>query len=371
MGKQGFASGMAFTPSGKVSFTTLKSLCRGVNALFPDGVNAMPPVKAHLTLATFLLATCYLFAQPKAFASLQPERIETGDTTVLLILVSGLNSEPKDVDFSPWVSIFPAANIIGRSDWRRSGAQWTKRFTLIAFDSATLELPPLFVQQTTGKPLITNELVLTVFPTRSGREIADMLKIRDIRREPVSWMDYWPYGAGALAILGLLVWWLRKSRRKLQPVNIIAVPDQPLVSPSEKALQQLTQLRQKQLWKNGQMKEHYAEISLILREYLEARFGIAALESTTDEIQKMLAATDFPPTMRPDLKEFLLKTDMVKYAQSQPPEPEQDEMLEKARGLVSPINLQKITEQSSVGRTAQPQNNIPPPKPKSGKYEPL
>ena len=355
---------MAFTPSGKGAFTTLISSCSVVNDAFPDGVNAMPPMKIQL-LAAFLFATCSLSAQPKAIASLQPERIETGDTTGLLILVSGLNTEPKEVDFSPWNAVFPISNIIRRSDWRRSGTQWTRRFTLIAFDSASLELPPLNVRVASGKPLETNELTLTVFPTRAGSEITDLAKIRAIRREPESWMDYWPWGLGAMAAFSLLFWWLRKNQRKPQPVLVQTTTEPPPVSPSELALRQLSQLQQKQLWKNGQAKEHYAELSLILREYLETRYGIAALESTTTEIQKLLAATDFPPDLRPDLKDLLQKTDLVKYAQSQPAESVHEAVLSKARELVAPSQV-KTKEYQKV-----PVAKPVPRKPGFGKYEPL
>ncbi|MFN0173331.1 MAG: hypothetical protein ACKVU0_01695 [Saprospiraceae bacterium] len=318
-----------------------------------------------LPLATLLLSTCYLSAQPKAFASLNPERIETGDTTLLLVIVTGLNAEPKDVDFSPWASVFPASDIIRRSTWRRSGAQWMRRFTLIAFDSATLELPPLYVRLGVGKPLETNELRLNVFPTRGGREVTDMAKIRDIRREPVSWLDYWPWAVGGLLLVLFLYSWLRKSQRKLQPIVLQTAPVSPPVSASELALNQLSQLQQKQLWKNGQAKEHYAELSLILREYLEARFGIAALESTTAEIQKMLAATDFPTDMCPDLKEILRKTDMVKYAQSVPPEATHEAIIVKARELVAPDQVKK--QEPKKTSPAKPVIS----KPASGKYEPL
>ena len=316
--------------------------------------------------ATCLLSTCALSAQPKAFASLRPERIETGDTTSLLVIVSGLNTAPKDVDFSPWAAVFPLSNIINRTDWQRSGAQWTRRFTLIAFDSASLELPSLNVRLSTGKALETNELRLTVFPTRGGREISDMAKIRDIRREPESWMDYWPWGAGALALLLVLVWWLGKKKSKPPPQVIQVAPATPTVSASEKALQQLSYLQQKQLWKNGQTKEHYAELSLILREYLETRYSIAALESTTMEIQKLIAATNFPPDLRLDLKEVLQKTDLVKYAQDQPAETVHEAVLVKARELVAP-NFVK----NQGFATKSPSVTPTPPKQKTGKYEPL
>lgn len=320
--------------------------------------------------ATCLLVICLFvafqsFAQPKAIASLQPERIETGDTTGLLIFISGLNTTPKEVDFSPWASIFPATNIIGRTEWRRSGAQWMRRFTLIAFDSATLELPPLNVRLAAGKPLETNELELEVYPTRGGREITDMAKIRDIRREPESWMDYWPWATGVLVIMGLLVWWLRKNRRKPQVILAQVPVPAPNFSPSEIALQKLAQLQQKQLWKNQQTKAHYAELSLILREFLETRYGIAALESTTREIQNMLKVTDFPPVSHSDLKELLEKTDLVKYAQSQPADSDHEQVLEKARILVTPSHFKKSELQKP------PVSHPSAQKPNSGKYEPL
>jgi hypothetical protein len=319
-------------------------------------------VFAITQLATCLLVTCNLSAQPKAFASLQPDRIETGDTTALIVLVSGLNKAPKDVDFVSWASIFPASNIIGRSDWTRSGAQWIRRFTLIAFDSARLELPALSVQVASGKPLITNELTLNVYPTRAGREITDMAKIRDIRREPESWLDYWPWAAGVLACLILWVGWMRKKRVH-PPVVVIQNTASPTLSARELALEKLTQLQQKQLWKTGALKEHYAELSMILREYLENSYGISALESTTVEIQKMLANTAFPTDLRSSLNALLEKTDMVKYAQSQPPETVHEEVLAQARALIAP------TSSKNQERSSTPIPN--PSKPKSGKYEPL
>ena len=334
----------------------------------------MDKLKPHLLFFSCLLVAGYLSAQPKAFASLQPERIETGDTTVLIVLVSGLSAEPKDVDFSPWAAAFPLSNIIGRSDWRRSGTQWTRRFTLIAFDSATLELPPLLVRLGSGKPLETNGVSLTVFPTRGGHEITDMAKIRGIRREPESWMDYWPWGAGVLAGLLFFIWLLRKKRQNPMPVHVQTIAVTPPVSASELALQKLAQLQQKQLWKNEQTKEHYAELSLILREYLEMRYSIAALESTTAEIQKMLTATDFPVAARVDLKELLLKTDLVKYAQSQPEETVHEAALTKARELVAPRSALKRPSESLPLNAESPQlpsKKILPQKPKSGKYESL
>jgi hypothetical protein len=315
-----------------------------------------------ITIVFFLLHTGpanTASAQPRAMASFQPERIEAGDTTGLLIFVSGTNVAPKDVDFSAWAAMLPAKNILARGNWRRSGTQWTRRFTLIAFDSAALNLPPLKVQISAGNTLETNELKLTVVPTPGGRELSDMAGIREIRKEPVHWTDYWPWAAGALLliIIGVL-WWKKKVKKPQALAAPIPVMDTPPVSPVEQALQQLSQLEQKAYWKSGQVKTHYAELSLILREFMEKSLQIAALESTTAEIQRILPKTSFPAENRAALIELLQKADWVKYAQSQPPEADHAKALEIARRLVAPPVLSRPT---------------PPPPTRSGgkKYEPL
>lgn len=298
-------------------------------------------------------------AQVKAFASFKPERVETGDTFALIVIVSGVNSTPKDVDFVSWSDVFPASNILRRDPWKRSGAQWMRQYTLIAFDSANLALPPLTVLLPVGKPLTTNELTLNVFPTR-GSELSEMAPMRDIYREPVSWLDYWPWAAGVLVVLLLLIWYLRKINRKpVAPVVVQAAPQPPPVSATDIALQKLDNLHQQALWKKGQVKEHHAALSLIVREYLETQYGIAALESTTSETLQMLSTTGFSKNQAPLLQEILQKTDLVKYAQSQPPDTFHESVLEKARTLIIPV------------LTKPRDNSQPPIKPEKGGYQPL
>lgn len=288
------------------------------------------------------VAACNVAAQGTAYASLQPDRVETGDTVSLFVLVSGVNAQPVEVNFGSWASIFPAANIIARSGWKRSGNQWAQRYTLISFDSATLDLPPLTVKPAIGDPMKTNALRLTVFPTPGSAETADMEKIRDIRRESVLWTDHWPWAAGALVLMALLIWWMRKTRKKPKPTAIVQPAAAPPVPPHERALRQLIELKSRQLWKSGQVKEHYAELSLILREYLESRYNIPALESTTIEILKMLSEMDLPQNLNSRLKEILSGSDLVKYARSMPGDNYHEKVLDQTRELVVTIDNKQL-----------------------------
>ncbi len=72
----------------------------------------------------------------------------------------------------------------------------------------------------------------------------------------------------------------------------------------------------------------------IIRRYFEARFGIIALELTSDEI---LAELKEIPTAQPVMKEvntLLLTADLVKFAKYEPSIAEHEEELQTAYSIV-------------------------------------
>ena len=95
-------------------------------------------------------------------------------------------------------------------------------------------------------------------------------------------------------------------------------------------------LREKKLWQSGKIKEYYTEVTDILRRYMEARFGILAMESTTDEILESL--TDGGHAAAPQLnilRPVLTMADLVKFAKAQPVPAENEETLASASRFVS------------------------------------
>jgi len=290
-------------------------------------------IRNMLLLTLFIFCSFRSAAQATATASLQPERIETGDTFTLRILVAGTTVEPGQVDFGAWASILPAKNILAHYGWYKTGPQWVQNFTLVTFDSATLDLPPLAVRLHLGETAETNPLRLTVLPTAAVADVNTMASIRDIERSPANWLDYWPWAVGGLVLLWVARRLLRRKKAPPVPVAVVV----PTVAPPPihaESLQKITLLERKRLWEKGQIKEHYAELSLIVREYLEKRYGIPALESTTMEIEQMLKTTDFPKVLNLAIQDLLSKADLAKYAQSSPPAAFHEKALEKARGMI-------------------------------------
>jgi len=270
-----------------------------------------------LNILLLLLSRAVVSGQATANATFNPVKIETGDTFALRVLFTGSNVEPVRVDFGAWTTLLPDQNILSKTEWRRSGPQWVQQFTLIAFDSATLEFPPLVIFDHLGNNIPTNPLQLTVMPSKSTAEIADMDDIREIVREPVAWTDYLPEGLAVLCFVLGVFWYLRKRKQKATPKPVVQAPEPvfvPVTPPHLLALQKLKRLATEKPWAHGQEMSYYVSLSMIVREYIERRYQVAALESTTMEIMALLKTVPFPAHLEKSLENLLNRTDFVKFA---------------------------------------------------------
>lgn len=290
----------------------------------------------------FFCISLFLLSQPilgqaTANATFDPAKIETGDTFALRVLITGSNVEPVRVDFGAWASLFPAQNILSKSEWRRSGPQWVQQFTLIAFDSTTLELPPLIIHDHLGNSIPTNPLQLTVTPTKSSAEIADMDDIREIVREPGTWIDFLPELLGVLCLVLGVIWYLRKRKQKTKPKPVVQAPEPvfvPVTPAHLLALQKLQRLANEKPWAKGEEMSYYVSLSMIVREYIERRYKVAALESTTMEIMELLKTVAFPAPLEKSLENLLNRTDFVKFAGTIPPKDTHEKNLLVAQEII-------------------------------------
>ena len=97
------------------------------------------------------------------------------------------------------------------------------------------------------------------------------------------------------------------------------------------ALQKLEELKGKKLWQNDQLKEYYSNLSFIVREYIENRFQLRALELTTDEINSLVkGVSEIEKTEKEKLSELLNLADMAKFAKQKPIAVENEEALKNA-----------------------------------------
>ena len=161
--------------------------------------------------------------------------------------------------------------------------------------------------------------------------------------------DYWwAYVLGLLLIAGAVTAYIIKRKGGFsQALKPVAKP----VPPYEKAMEQLAVLKQRQLCEKGQEKTYYTELTEILRQYLEGRFGINAMEMTTPQIKRAVRAT-VPAEAAPGLmNEVLEMADYVKFAKMRPLPEDNVRAFEQAIKFVE--NTRPAPEQDNQGKEAE------------------
>jgi hypothetical protein len=285
----------------------------------------------------FSVVCCAMFAVAQASAqssaSIEADSnyAETGNPFVVHLRVPMAAGQPDTIDFSAWQPLVPPQNVVAQTNWQADGNAFQKDLTLLFFDADSLRLPPLAVALRSGDTLRTNDLEIVVLPTPSPDDLNDMAEIKDIQREPSRWTDYLPW---ALAILGAvggiaLAAWLLSRRRKRAALSRAFE-----MSAHELALKKLDALARKQLLNKQLLKEYYAELTFVLREYLQKRFGLSALESTSEETLRQLESSAFPPQMLAEMATLLARADLAKFAKTPPPDSYHAEALAFAREVV-------------------------------------
>jgi len=187
--------------------------------------------------------------------------------------------------------------------------------------------------------------------------------IKPLMPEPLTWREIMTYVAwilGGLIVLCGIAWlimFLIRKYRKKKP-DVVVVPPKPKIPPYVTALEELEALRLKKLWQSDKIKEYYSELTDIVREYIEAQFGVQAVEMTTDEILYGLKNAGINAQAMGKLSGTLQTADLVKFAKAQPHALENDAVLTYSVDFVQETKVQ-LSSQESVGLQAD-ENEIQP-----------
>jgi len=88
----------------------------------------------------------------------------------------------------------------------------------------------------------------------------------------------------------------------------------------EITIQKIDELNSKKLWMKNQLKEHYVELSYILRIYLSQKLTLNLLEKTSEEAILLLSTLSLEETLLDEIQLILEQSDLVKFAKSIPEE---------------------------------------------------
>lgn len=175
-----------------------------------------------------------------------------------------------------------------------------------------------------------------VAPPFQEKELSDSMDIAPIRtiiEEERNITDFYIYFyiLGAILLLPILYLLYKKLTHK----ETVTREEIITITPAhEIALQKLDALRESKLWQKNEVKEYQTQLTYTIREYLENRYEIQALESSTDEIVKALRDSKFESKDETDLKTILQVADLVKFAKANPSAEIHEEFLNTAFSFV-------------------------------------
>jgi hypothetical protein len=101
------------------------------------------------------------------------------------------------------------------------------------------------------------------------------------------------------------------------------------------ALRELDGLAELKLWQQGEFKHYYTRLTEIIRQYMERRYGIPAMEMTSREIHQAWATSgEDREDLAGNLDLLLNLADLVKFAKEKPVASDNEENLERAYDFV-------------------------------------
>lgn len=276
-------------------------------------------------------------------------------------VIGGFTNELAD-------TICQYVEIVGRPeadtvDLGNNRIQINRDLILQSFDSGLYVLPPL--QYVIGSDTFeSSQLSLRVMPVNVDT-LADIHGYKSVEEFPFNFLDLLPdfivdYWWLYLLIIFIAVAGVCVYLFVIKKENIVAVPVK-LVPPYEEAMQRLEELKNRKLWQAGQDKEYYTELTDILRNYIDRRFDINAMEMTSSQIISTLRKNKETKAVNEQLGKILEMADFVKFAKVRPLPDDNEASYQRAVNFVNetrPVIAEVESVQDKDSKTVDAQTPI-------------
>lgn len=222
----------------------------------------------------------------------------------------------------------------------------TQHYIITVFDSGNFIIPAFrFGIKEEGKSKMIEQSSKPIELKIQTVAIDTSMAIRDIKaplEKDLAFQDVLPYliGFAVLCLLGWIIYYFF-IRKKTKNIHFISSKE-PLLPAHRAAIKALRELEEQRVWQNGNIKLYYSRLSDILREYMERRYDIMALESTTDEILYYLKNKNINGQPGIIIKDILFTSDLAKFAKKSPDPTENESCIKSAYEFIN------ITKESDI-----------------------
>jgi len=300
----------------------------------------------HFTF--FLFFSCFSFSQ-NVRSKLDKTEIEIGNPITLSIEASVSNNEKVQFPILK-DSISKNLEILSiKYDTLKNNGKIivSQHITFTSFEGGKQYINPLIIKMDNGvfaTPIFTIEVLEPNVPDN-----AKINPIKDIYANPLSFWDKivdffshtWVIIVFGLLFLVLIIWFIYKVffKNKKPKTKNIELTD------AEIALQKIDFLELQKLMELGQVKKHYSDLILILKEYMGNRFSFSAIELiSSDVIYYLKDKKLFDKKEEDDLLEIFNSADLAKFAKSEPSLEDSKTHLEMAKNFVNSSKPKEIVE---------------------------
>ena len=225
-----------------------------------------------------------------------------------------------------------------------------KSFLLAAFEEGIHRVVPqvMYADKNiidTVRSTDTIDLLVTTFLIDStSHAIFDIKPQRNLPFKLGEITGYIKWAIIALLLLALLIYLvIRIMRHYGKSLGNIFKPAPPL-PPHVVAFAALEKLRSERLWQEDKHKLYYSTLTDIVRSYIAGRYGVGAMEMTSDEIIEAMRSVELPQKNSMDLTQILREADLVKFAKALPEAEENEAAYRAVWDFVEQTKPVEVTE---------------------------
>ena len=203
---------------------------------------------------------------------------------------------------------------------RQNKKEWIGQYVITVWDSGA------FILQ--GPSIVINDSTFTFDDVALLCHLSDQIDGVDLYDIKENYAEIPPKPFILTDYLKRNWWWLslillpipifliiRRIRRRKHAEN---VEEARPISLKQRTLIAIEALEAAKLWEKNKLKEHFVELSYILRSYLTSRYEISLLEKTTFEATLLLTQKGLEKETVDVIVRILSQSDMVKFAKSNP-----------------------------------------------------
>ncbi len=220
------------------------------------------------------------------------------------------------------------------------------RYLITSFDSGRYEIPPFYAEMVSDegvKRFYSEYSYLSVKRSDIAPQDTTMhfFDIIPPYKAPITIGELLPWFLAVIALAAIAYFVVKYfMNRKKESDEVIA--DDVVEAAHILAYRNLEKLKGEKLWQKGEYKEYYTRLSDIVRVYIDMRFSMNSMESTTGEIMDEISVFEVVEGEPADsLRQVLELADMVKFAKFKPDSSDCELSMEQAWSFISMTRKEK------------------------------